>query len=176
MLSEAKRAKARRGGRPRRPTDYGLQLLEKQKVRFMYGVQEKQFRNYIAKASKAKDVTPATRLFQLLEARLDNAVYRLGLAPTRGASRQMASHGHLTVNGKRTTVPSQHLKEGDVIAVREGSKDSALFQDLDKKMKNAQLPAWLNWDAKKMEGQVKGVALEPDAFLDFQSVIEFYSR
>jgi small subunit ribosomal protein S4 len=174
MLSQAKKSK--RGGRPRRPTDYGRQLIEKQKVRFMYGVQEKQFRNYVEKATHSKDVTPALRLFQLLESRLDNVAYRLGIAETRGGARQMTSHGHLIVNGKRTMVPSQQMKKGDVITLREGSKSTVLFQDLDKKMKNAQIPSWLNWNSKKMEGQIKGTPTEPDAFLDFQSVIEFYSR
>lgn len=175
MLSEAKRS--RRGKRPKRPTDYGLQLIQKQRVRFMYGVQEKQFANYIKKATKtAQDVSPATALFQSLETRLDNVIYRLGLAPTRGMSRQMASHGHFLVNGTRVTIPSYHLKDGDVITIREGSKDKVFFTDLAKKLKNHTVPNWLNWDDKKMAGQVKGTPKDPDSFLNFQSVIEFYSR
>lgn len=175
MLSEAKRS--RKGKRPKRPTDYGLQLIQKQRVRYLYGVREKQFVNYIKKAMKDKKAsTPAMALFQLLETRLDNVAFRLGLTDTRGASRQMVSHGHLLVNGKRTTVPSYQVKDGDVITIREGSQESALFADLDKKMKNHQLPNWLNWDAKKKQGQVKGSPKDPDAFLDFQTVIEFYSR
>lgn len=176
MLSEAKKAKNKRG-RPQRLSDYGRQLIEKQKVRFMYGVREKQFRNYVKKALAQKnDMTPAMRLFTLLESRLDNVAYRLGLAPTRGAARQMASHGHLIVNDKRTTIPSQMLKKDDVITIREGSKDSVMFAELDKKAASSNTPKWLHWDAKKSQGQVKGKPTDPDAFLDFQSVIEFYSR
>lgn len=173
MLSEAKRA---RRGRPKRPTDYGLQLIQKQRVRYMYGVREKQFVNYVQKAMKTRGKTPATALFQLLETRLDNTVYRLGLAETRGMARQMVSHGHFMVNGKRTTVPSYQLDDGDVITIREGSKDRAFFNDIDKKLKNHNLPNWLNWDGKKMAGQVKGSPKDPDSFLDFQTVVEFYSR
>lgn len=175
MLSEAKRG--RRGGRPKRPTDYGLQLIQKQRVRFMYGVQEKQFSNYVKKALKnSHGTTPAMALFQLLEERLDNVIYRLGLADTRGMSRQMVSHGHFMVNGKRTTVPSYHVKNGDVITIREGSKGKTFFVDLDKKMKNKTLPNWLIWDQKALTGQIKGSPKDPEPFLDFQTVIEFYSR
>ena len=177
MLSEAKKAKNKKRGRPNRLSDYGRQLIEKQKVRFMYGVREKQFRNYVKKALAQKnDMTPAMRLFTLLESRLDNVAYRLGLAPTRGAARQLASHGHLIVNDKRTTIPSQFLKKDDVITIRQGSKDSVMFADLDKKMSSANAPKWLHWDAKKSQAQIKGRPTDPDAFLDFQSVIEFYSR
>lgn len=175
MLSEAKRGRAK--GRPKRPTDYGLQLIQKQRVRFMYGVQEKQFANYVKKATSSSGaVSPAMALFQALETRLDNVVYRLGLAETRGMARQMVSHGHFMVNGKRTKVPSHHIKDGDIVSIREGSKDRAFFNDLDKKLKNHTLPNWLNWDAKKREGQVKGSPKDPDSFLNFQTVIEFYSR
>lgn len=175
MLAQAKRSKT--GKRPKRPTDFGLQLIEKQKVRTVYGLREKQFRGYVDKAMQhANSVAPATMLFRLLERRLDNVAYRLGLVTTRGAARQLASHGHLLVNGTRTTVPSYQLKDGDVISIRSGSKDSAMFTELAQRMKGASLPKWLNWDASKMEGQIKGDPKDPDAFLDFQSVLEFYSR
>lgn len=177
MLSEAKKAKNKKRGRPNRLSDYGKQLIEKQKVRFMYGVREKQFRNYVKKALAQKnDMTPAMRLFSQLELRLDNVLYRLGFAPTRGASRQMASHGHIIVNGKRTTVPSQMLKKGDTLTIREGSKESVMFTDFDKKMSSGNVPKWLHFDVKKGTAEVKGTPTDPDAFLDFQSVIEFYSR
>lgn len=175
MLAQARRAKNAK--RPGRVSDFGRQLIEKQKVRFMYGLKEKQFRGYVEKASHTtKGSTPAMKLFQLLETRLDNVAYRLGLADTRGASRQMASHGHFLVNGVRTTIPSYHLSEGDVVSIRKGSQDSPLFAEIGKKLKGATVPNWLNWDATKMEGQVKGSPKDPDAFLDLQSVIEFYSR
>ena len=175
MLSQARGMK--RGKRPSRPTDYGKQLIEKQRVRFTYGVRERQFSNYVKKATeKSGNTTPALKLFQHLESRLDNVVYRLGVAHTRGLSRQLVSHGHFLVNGKRTTVPSFTVKEGDVIEIREGSKDKAVFADLEKKLKNHKTPAWLNWDNTKMQGQVKGTPKDPDPFLNLQAVIEFYSR
>ena len=175
MLSQSRGAK--RGKRPKRPTDYGKQLIEKQKVRFMYGVRERQFGNYIKEATqKSGGITPAQKLFTLLERRLDNTVFRLGVAHTRGMARQMVSHGHFLVNGKKTTIPSYRLQEGDVIEIRPGSADRACFAELDKKIKNHTMPAWLNWESKKSKGQVKGEPKDPDAFLDFQAVIEFYSR
>lgn len=175
MLSQARGMK--RGKRPSRPTDYGKQLIEKQRVRFTYGVRERQFSNYVKKATeKGGAGTPALRLFQNLESRLDNVVYRLGVAHTRGLSRQLVSHGHFLVNGKRTTVPSYSVKEGDIIEIREGSKGKTVFADLDKKLKNNKTAAWLNWDNTKMQGQVKGTPKDPDPFLNLQAVIEFYSR
>ena len=175
MLSQARGMK--RGKRPSRPTDYGKQLIEKQRVRFTYGVQERQFSNYVKKATeKTGATTPALRLFSLLETRLDNVVYRFGVAHTRGLSRQLVSHGHFLVNGKRTTVPSFTVKEGDIIEIREGSKDKIVFADLDKKLKNHKTASWLNWDNTKMQGQIKGTPKDPDPFLNLQAVIEFYSR
>ncbi len=175
MLAQARGMRS--GKRPSRPTDYGKQLIEKQRVRFTYGVRERQFSNYVKKATeKTGNTTPALRLFQHLETRLDNVVYRLGVAHTRGLSRQLVSHGHFLVNGKRTTVPSYTVKEGDVIEIREGSKSRIVFADLDKKLKNNKTPAWLNWDNTKMQGQVKGTPKDPDPFLNLQAVIEFYSR
>lgn len=175
MLSQARGMK--RGKRPSRPTDYGKQLIEKQRVRFTYGIQERQFSNYVKKATESGGLgTPALRLFQLLETRLDNVVYRLGIAHTRGLSRQLVSHGHFLVNGKRTTVPSFAVKEGDIIEIREGSKARKVFDELDKKLKNNKTAAWLNWDNVKSQGQIKGTAKDPDPFLNLQAVIEFYSR
>jgi len=175
LLSQARGLKKKK--RVSRPSDYGKQLIEKQKVRFMYGVKERQFSNYVKKATeKATKVAPAVKLFQLLESRLDNVVYRLGLAHTRGLSRQMVSHGHFLVNGKRTTVPSYTIGQDDVIEIREGSKTRHIFDDLDKKLKGQKLPTWLSWDNTKMQGTIKGAPKDADAFLDFQTVIEFYSR
>ncbi len=175
MLAQARGMRS--GKRPSRPTDYGKQLIEKQRVRFTYGIRERQFSNYVKKATdKSGATSPALKLFQHLETRLDNVVYRLGVAHTRGLSRQLVSHGHFLVNGKRTTVPSFAVKEGDVIELREGSKGKIVFAELDKKLKNHKTAAWLNWDNTKMQGQVKGTPKDPDPFLNLQAVIEFYSR
>ncbi|MBP9821647.1 MAG: 30S ribosomal protein S4 [Candidatus Pacebacteria bacterium] len=161
-----------------RRTDYGNQMIEKQKVKFSYGVREKQFGNYVNRAMEhgGKQVSPATMLFQILESRLDNAVYRLGFANTRALARQMVSHGHILVNGKKTTVASMQLKKSDVISIREGSKSSVLFKDIATKLKGYKTPEWLNWNATALTGTVGGSPVNPDPFLQFQSVIEFYSR
>lgn len=160
-----------------RRTDYGNQMIEKQKVKFTYGVRERQFGNYVDRAMEGgKGVSPATILFQILESRLDNTVYRLGFANTRALARQMVSHGHILVNGKKTTIASAQLKKGDVITVREGSKSSPLFKELALKLKSYKTPEWLTWNAATLSGTVGGSPVHPDPFLQFQSVIEFYSR
>lgn len=169
-LSEAKRTRKRR----RRPTDYGMQLLEKQKVRLMYGVSEKQFKNYVLKALDTG--RPADSLFELLERRLDNVVYRCGMAPTRRMARQMVSHGHITLEGKRNTVPSAHVRTGKKIGVRDGSKKTQLFADMDTRLKTYKAPSWLKFDGKALSGEVTGTPTGPDPILNFQTVIEFYSR
>src|SRR3989344_6934985 len=126
-LSEARHAKGLKGKRPKPLSSYGTQFLEKQKVRFTYGISEKQFGNLI-KESVAHKGTPATdTLFELLERRLDNVVFRLGLAHTRRLARQMVSHGHITVNDRRAFTPARELAVGDTVEVREGSKKRTLF-------------------------------------------------
>lgn len=161
-----------------RKSDYGVQLIEKQKMRVLYGVRERQFANYVEFAMEhaKKGISPASLLFQRLETRLDNVVYRLGLAQTRALARQMVSHGHITVNGKKSTIPSQQITSKDVVAVREGSKSNALFKDIALKLKSYKAPAWLKWNTDKTQATVDGVPTEPEPFLNFQAVIEFYSR
>lgn len=161
-----------------RRSDYGNQLIEKQKVRFMYGVREKQFSNYVHDAMEhaKKGTAPAELLFRRLEERLDNAVYRLGFAHTRALARQMVSHGHFTINGKKMTIPSYKVNLGDVIAIREGSKSSALFKDIAVKMQSIKKPDWFTWDDKKITATISGEPKNPDPILNFQAVIEFYSR
>ncbi len=174
-LSEA-RAKKPRG---RGASDYGKQLLEKQRVRFTYGLSEKQLSNYAAAAFEEKD--PTLALHKALEMRADNVAYKAGFASTRRAGRQMVSHGHLTVNGVRITTPSYRLKKGDVLAVREGSRKSALFASLANETEGGDkrnVPAWLASDYSLLKAEVKG---EPtynvvEAGLDYATVFEFYSR
>lgn len=173
--SEPVTKKGKKGGRR---SDFGNQLIEKQKVRFMYGVREKQFSNYVSYAMEhaKKGTTPADLLFKQIEQRLDNAVYRLGFAHTRALARQMVSHGHFTVNGKKLTIPSYALKQGDVIAIREGSKSSKLFAEIATKLKAIKKPDWFTWDDSAVTAKVSGEPKNPDPFLNFQVVIEFYSR
>lgn len=165
--------KGRRGG-----SEFGRQLIEKQKVRLSYGLSEKQFGNYVKEAMQATDTTPIDLLHRLLELRLDNVVYRLGLASTRLAARQMVSHGHITVNGVKTTIPSRRMRLTDRIAVREGSKSAALFAGFADKFMERPLPSWLSWNPKEMQG---GVVALPNAESaspagDLASVLSFYSR
>jgi small subunit ribosomal protein S4 len=177
MLSEQKRRKARTG-RPKRPTDYGLSLIQKQRVRFAYGVSEKQFRGYVKQALSAAKTgsVPSDTLFKLLESRFDNVVYRAGIASTRAFARQLTTHGHIRVNGKKLDVPSYLVKQGDVISLREGSKSKPVFAELAKTLESKKAPAWLQVDAKNMTVTVTGEPKNPDAFFNFQAVIEFYSR
>lgn len=169
-------ATAKRG--PVRRTDFANQMLEKQKVRFTYGVREKQFGNYVKHGMEhaKKGVSAADLLFRQLESRLDNVVYRMGFATSRALARQMVSHGHITVNGRKLNIPSSQLREKDVVSIREGSKTSVLFQDLAAKLKNHKTPEWIKWNGTTLSGEIVGTPKQPDPFLQFQAVIEFYSR
>lgn len=175
-LSEARSAKTKkRGGRG--GSEYGRQLLEKQKVRFTYGITEKQLHSYAKVAYAAKN--PSLELHRALEERLDSAVYRSGLASTRRAARQMTSHGHITINGTRVTVPSHRLKKGDVFAVREGSRSSVLFAHLgNPEIVKRTPPQWLDVDTDAMKVKVDGeTSYAPgESGLDYSAVFEFYSR
>lgn len=176
VASEARHAKNMKNKRPKALSGYALQFVEKQKVRFMYGISEKQFQNYINVAVAHKGTVATEHLFELLETRLDNVVYRLGLAHTRRLSRQMVSHGHIIVNGKKTTVASQQIKVGDMIAVRPGSSKSPLFADMVKKLKEYTIPNWLTFDGEKLEGKMQGKPKNVEGYLDLNTVLEFYSR
>ena len=176
VASEARHLKNSKNKRPKVLSGYALQFVEKQKVLFMYNISEKQFSNYIKEAVATKGAPATETLYELLETRLDNVTYRLGLAHTRRLSRQMTSHGHITVNGKKTTVPSLRVKIGDVIAVRLGSQKSVLFADMIKKSKEYTVPNWLTFNAETLSGKVVGKPKNVDGFLDLNTVLEFYSR
>lgn len=177
-LSEARKSKIRRGGRRKNVSDFGKQLLEKQKVRFTYGITEKQFRNYVDTVLAMHGVNPAEELHKALERRLDNVVARATLATTRRGARQMVSHGHITVNGKKITIPSHKVKIGDVIAVREGSKAAPLFTGASERMANATIQGWLKPDSKELSVEVTDLPtfVATEAAGDLTSVISFYSR
>ncbi len=175
----AERAAMKKTGRRGGATEYGKQLLEKQKVRVTYGLSESQFGAYVRTAmAAAHGANPAELLHRQLELRLDNVVYRIGLAPTRRASRQMVSHGHILVNGKKSTIPSQAIKIGDRIAVREGSKGRAYFDNFAEKFMERPLPSWVSWDPKSMEGGVREIPTmeSADTAGDLSMVLSFYSR
>ncbi len=172
-LSEARAKKPRRGT----ASDFGKQLLEKQRVRYTYGLSEGQLSKYAAAAILEKD--PQTSLHRALEMRADSVAYRSGLASTRRAARQAVSHGHFTVNGRRITVPSHRLKKGDVLAVRTGVATSALYASLAAAEGGGRpAPSYLATDLGVMKVEVKGEPLynAAEAGLDYATVFEFYSR
>ena len=176
VLSEARHAKGLKSKRPKALSGYALQFVEKQKVRFMYNISEKQFSNYVNEAVEHKGTVSTEYLFELLETRLDNVVYRFGLAHTRRLARQMVSHGHITVNGKKITAGSHHVRVGDIVAVREGSKKSVLYADMVKKLKDYTMPNWLTFNAESLSGSIQGKPKNVEGFLDLNTVLEFYSR
>ena len=170
----------RNPGPQRRPkkSEYALQLTEKQKVKFVYGVLEKQFRAYYEKAARMKGNT-GDELMTLLERRLDNVVFRLGLANTRREARQLVNHGHFTVNGKRVNIPSYLIKTGDVVAVREKSRSSAKFKKIVEDDRFVAAPKWLEKSKNApLEGKVIAMPARDD--IDFEVavnlIVELYSK
>ena len=177
-LAQTRKQKNQKRGRRKSISDYGRQLLDKQRVRMTYGINERQFRKYVNQAIESK-TRASELLYELLESRLDNVVYRLGLAPTRRAARQMVSHGHILVSGKRVKVPSYHVTADDVITIREGSQDSGLFNTLTEYLEEYKMPEWVQFDMKKRQGSlvsVPSVSNDQTVEHDFTSVIEFYSK
>lgn len=175
----ALRQERKAGKGPYRPKgDYAVAILEKQKVRFSYGVGERQFKKYVLESVAKKGVNNSQALFERLETRLDNIIYRLGIAPTRLAARQIVAHGHVTVNGKRTFVPSHTIVVGDKISLRVASQKKPIFKDLDEKLKKVAVPTWLSYDADKKVATVESMPKHNPSELLFNigQVIEFYSR
>ncbi|MFI5260301.1 MAG: 30S ribosomal protein S4 [Candidatus Paceibacteria bacterium] len=176
-ISAERAAKNKKHGRGRQ-SEYGKQMLEKQKVRVTYGLTERQFSNYVKKSLAAHSAKPTDRLHELLEMRLDNIVWRLGLASTRRAARQMVSHGHVVVGEKKSRVPSQAISIGEKISVREGSKEHGGLVGFSERFADRKLPSWLNWDAKKMEGSLieRPTTASADVAGDLAAVLSFYTR
>jgi len=159
-------------------TEYGRQLREKQKVRNTYGLREKQFSNYVNDAAGQSGANPMEILYESLESRLDNAVFRSGLAVSRSLARQMVSHGHITVNGRKVTIPSYKLRIGDVIGIREGSRQTKLFTEIGPRLKKHSVPTWLKFNTDEMKGEMAGKPKidKTENSFDLASVIEFYRR
>jgi small subunit ribosomal protein S4 len=161
--------------RRRTSTEYNTQLREKQKIRRIYGVLERQFARYFSMAAKAKGVT-GERLLQILELRFDNIVYRLGFAPSRQSARELVTHNHFMINGKKVTIPTYQLKPGDVVQVRDSSKT---IETIHSALKNARdIPDWLSVDKVKLEGTVIRVPDRASIPVNVQEqlVVELYSR
>ena len=162
--------------RRRKLSEYGTQLREKQKAKYTYGVLERQFRNLFNKASRMKGVTGEV-LLQLLEARLDNMVYRLGIAPTRAAARQLVLHRHITVDGKVVNIPSYSVGEGQVVAVREKSKSLEVIQDALAGFNHSKYP-WIEWDESIKGGKLLHMPVREDIpeNIKEQLIVELYSK
>jgi small subunit ribosomal protein S4 len=162
----------------RNTSSYGLQLIEKQKARFTYGITAGQFGKYIKQVIDSKTINAPDDLYKKLETRLDNVVYRMGLSNTRRFARQIVSHGHIILNGIKTTIPSAVVKEGDIVAVREGSKKTKTFADVSERNKSYTVQDWLSFDTDKMTGKVLKMPTltGQDVLFDLGQVIEFSKR
>ncbi len=171
-----RKTKTTRGGRGGK-SEYGKQMLEKQKARYSYGISSKQFGLYVARALKTSGDN-GKNLLRILEGRLDNVVLRAGFAPTRSAARQMVAHGHICVNGKRITIPSYEVKVGDILTIREGSKGKVIFKNLDEDFKSIKWPAWLtvNADTKNIKVEAEPTVETSELLFDIRAVLEFYTR
>ncbi len=176
-LSESKKGQVRRG-RPRQKSDYALQLREKQRARYFYLVSEKQFQRAAKIAMSQQEREPSEHLFEAMELRLDNVVIRGGLAISRSHARQLVSHGHIYVNGRKMNIPSHRLKQGDEVAFKPASLKKGVVEGLDERIKTQRTPSWL-----KPITDGKGVKLtgtpnykEAELLFDLHTVLEFYSR
>ncbi len=158
----------------RKQSEYGMQLAEKQKAKYTYGILERQFRNIFKKASRRKGIT-GENLLQLIEARLDNVVFRLGIAPTRAAARQLVSHRHITVNGEIVNIPSYSVREGDIVGVREKSKSLEVITD---SLASRKSFSWLEWDEEKMQGKFLNYPAREEIpeNIKEQLIVELYSK
>ncbi len=165
------------GIRRRKMSEYGVQLREKQKVRRVYGVLERQFKHYFETAEARPGVT-GENLLRLLETRLDNVVFRMGFASSRAQARQLVTHGHFAVNGRATNVPSYRIREGDRVNVRDGSRKGEYFKNVTDSLRGAQRPDWLSVDADKLSGSVTALPARDQMPLELneQLVVEYYSR
>ena len=170
---ESKREPKRR----RKESEYGMQLREKQKVKFIYGVLEKQFRGYYKRALAQEGVT-GENLMSILESRLDNVVFRLGFARTRKEARQTVTHGHITVNGRRVDIPSYRVRPGDLVAVAPKAKDLLVIKSALVSNERVSVPAWLEVDIEKLQGSVLSLPTRDQIDLDIneQLIVELYSK
>jgi small subunit ribosomal protein S4 len=164
-------------GRRQKPTEYGIQLREKQKTRRIYGLLEKQFNNYFKKADRQKGIT-GENLLILLERRLDNVVYRLGFASSRKEARQLVNHGHFLINNKKANIPSILVKAGDTISVRPSSRELVKFQELKEQAAYKTPPEWLSLDVENLTGTVLAYPRRDqiDTLVNEQLIVELYSR
>ena len=178
FLGIDKKSNRHRNARPRKQSEYGMQLKEKQKAKFIYGVLEKPFRNYFDKAQKLKYGTTGENLMILLETRLDNVMFRLGFARTRDEAKQIVSHRHVNVNGKTVNIPSYRVKPGDVIEIKENARGSQRYKDIIETTNGRIIPEWLTADADKLSGKVNAIprADQIDVPVNAVAIVELYSK
>ncbi len=170
-------APGQHGADRKKVSEYGLQLREKQKAKRIYGILESQFRDYYEKADKMKGIT-GENMLSLIERRLDNVVYRMGIAVSRSQARQLVTHAHFNVNGRPVDIASFQVKVGDVISVKEGKKSSPYFEALKGSAKSTKIPKWLDFDAEKLEGKVLALPTREDidSQITEQMIVELYSK
>ena len=170
-------APGQHGADRKKVSEYGLQLREKQKTKRIYGVLEGQFRAYYEKADRMKGIT-GENMLSLLERRLDNVVYRMGVAVSRAQARQLVTHAHFTVNGRSVDIASYQVKVGDVIAVKETKKSTPYFESLKGTAKNGKMPKWLDFDTEKLEGKIIALPTREDidSQITEQMIVELYSK
>ena len=170
--------KGKKRGFSKQKTEFGLQLNEKQKARFTYGLSERQFSNYVKEAIAKKSGNAPQLIYEFLESRLDNVLYRMGFAPTRGGARQMVSHGHIRINGRKVDTPSLRTGLGDKIDINPRSLEKPLFANLDDRLKSSVTPSWIKLDGPKRTAEIQGapVLVKSENMFDLNTVIEFYSR
>ncbi|OGY63816.1 MAG: 30S ribosomal protein S4 [Candidatus Harrisonbacteria bacterium RIFCSPLOWO2_02_FULL_41_13b] len=159
----------------RQLSEFGLQLKEKQKIRFTYGIRERHFRKIFQSAAKNPGVT-GQMIFHILEKRLDNVVYRLGLAPSRSVARQLVGHGHIMVNNRKVTIPSFQVKVGELISIRQQSKEHPAFKELANSLKKYDPPIWLAMDSEKFQGKVLSEPKDLEIPFDVNLVVDYYSK
>jgi len=170
-------APGQHGQMRRKPSEYGLQLREKQKARRIYGVLERQFRNYYETAVRQKGVT-GENLLRILESRLDNVIYRMGFASSRPQARQIVRYGHVEVNGKRVTIPSFRVKEKDVVAIRENSRSLSMFKEIAEQGESKVVPEWLSVNFETLTGEINYLPKREDIDVPIQEhlIVELYSK
>ncbi len=173
-----KKSNKNRTARPKKQSEYGMQLKEKQKAKFIYGVLEKPFRNYFEKAKKLKYGTTGENLMILLETRLDNVIFRLGFARTRAEAKQIVSHRHVQVNGKCVNIPSYRVNVGDVVEIREKAKASQRYKDIIDATHGHVVPEWLDADEDKLSGKVVAIprSEQIDVPVNVVAIVELYSK
>ncbi len=166
-------------GRKRRRalTEYGTQLAEKQKLKKIYGVREKQLKKYFKESTKARGVATDV-LLSKLETRIDNVIFRLGLAESRAKARQIVGHGHISLNNRKIDIPSIHVKKGDILKIKKTSLNKGLFKSLDTRLKKFNPPAWLFLDKENWQANVLAMPIKEDmeSPADLQMIVEYYSR